>query len=239
MNRFLILTAAAAVMAGCSFPVKMLSGVEVTETYVIDTDFRTISASGAVSIIYSEDSDVMTVTADSVVMADFDYSLSDKILSLGRKRNVVSAYNGDPFIRVTLPTSDSLSEVSLSGASSFKSETVLEVPDFSISLSGASDFKGDVAVSNLDVKASGASDVDLTGYASSASYDISGASHVASADRFVKSGSVTLSVSGASSMHAGASVSVSGSVSGASSATCYGSPETSVGTSGASSFHVK
>ena len=86
MNRFLILTAAAAVMAGCSFPVKMLSGVEVTETYVIDTDFRTISASGAVSIIYSEDSDVMTVTADSVVMADFDYSLSDKVLSLGKSK---------------------------------------------------------------------------------------------------------------------------------------------------------
>ncbi len=239
MKRFILMTVAAVVLAGCSFPVKPLSGVLVTDTYVIDTDYKTISASGAVSVTYSAEADVMTVTADSVVMADFEYSVSDKVLRLGRKTDIVSLYKGDSFIRVILPASTSLSEVRLSGASSFDSQVLLKASDFTVSLSGASDFNGTVEVCNLDVNVSGASGVDLSGCAVSAAYDVSGASNVASSDSYVNSESVTISVSGASSLYAGASERISGNVSGASAATCYGTPEASVGTSGASSFHLK
>lgn len=239
MKRLICVSAVALILSGCFISVKSLSGIVLTETFDVPSDYEAVHASGAVSVMYSTEADVMTVEADSVVMADFEYSVSDNSIRLGRKSDAVTAYNGDPSISVILPVSTSLSTVKLSGASSFTSETVIAVPHFSVTLSGASGFKGDVDADELDVHASGASEVDICGYAEQACYNVSGASHVSSDERHVRSETVSVSVSGASGLDTGASKRISGSVSGASSVICFGNPETQVVTSGASSFNLR
>lgn len=79
-------------------------------------------------------------------------------------------------------TYKTLNRLEASGACNVRTTDVIRQPELAMEFSGASDFTGDVAVTKLRITGSGACNMKITGSASNASIEASGACHLKAYD---------------------------------------------------------
>lgn len=217
-----------------------LSAEEVNKTFEITSDYKALNVSGALTVTYSSEAEVVTVYADSQDIENVEFKCEEGTVtvSLKEKKLLRFAKVASP-VRVEIPASSSLAILNVTGASKFVSDAVVDVIDLSLDVSGASTFTAEVSAVDMDLFVSGASSVNITGEAEEVSYNVSGASRVGSDDGWLKSDEAKVSVSGASRLWLEAEDSISGHVSGASRVIYSGECNVSVGVTGASACNRK
>ena len=222
------------------FASSTLSAEEVSKTFEIPDDYKSLNVSNALTVTYSSEATVMTVYADEKEIEDFEFKCVDNTvtISLKAKKALRIAKISSP-VRVEIPASTSLEILTVSGASKFTSDAVIDVIDFSLDVSGSSTFTAEVSAVDMDVYVSGASSVNMTGEAEAVSYNVSGASRVGSDEGCLKSEDAKVSVAGASRLWLEVSDKMSGHVSGASRVTYSGDCTVSVATGGGSAVNKK
>ena len=217
-----------------------LSAEEVSKTFEVPKDYKSLNVSNALTVTYSSEATVMTVYADEKEIEDFEFKCVDNTvtISLKAKKALRIAKISSP-VRVEIPASTSLEMLTISGASKFTSDQVIDVIDLSLDVSGSSTFTAEVSAIDMDVYVSGASSVNMTGEAEAVSYNVSGASRVGSDEGCLKSEDAKVSVSGASRLWLEVTDKMSGHVSGASKVTYAGDCTASVATGGGSALNKK
>lgn len=231
-----------------------LSGISVEKRFEERASYSSLEISNAIAVTYSDTATAVTVYADSSVMDYVNVDCKAGALKLYLDCPLKVNMGNTGKIKATVPASSMLESVSVSGASSFRSEKPLSCGSFRVSASGASAFSSDLAAETsvsivaggaskvrsaidaerLEVDLSGASDADLSGKVSSYSLTASGASSVSSGKSNVETDTLECSLSGASNGKVRCNVSAAGHVSGASSLTVYGESNVKVSESGAS-----
>lgn len=234
---------AAAALLALLMPAEV-SARQGVKTFEVPKDYSALVVSSAINVTYSPDVKVVTITGDEKDIERIECKVTGGKVSLASKKSsngfrITNLSSRRGHIDVVVPSSSMLSEITVSGASSFKAECSIEAREVEIEVSGASSLSAEVYCDDLDVDVSGASNVYVSGKSENASYSVSGASRAGSADVHMKSTVVHASVSGASSLCFSASEQVSGSASGASHVSYWGNPRGNVSTSGASSVSVK
>ena len=217
-----------------------LSAEEVSKTFEIPKDYKSLNVSNALTVTYSSEATVMTVYADDKEIEDFEFKCENNTvtISLKAKKALRIAKITAP-VRVEIPASTSLAMLTISGASKFSSDKVMDVIDLSLDVSGSSTFTAEVSAIDMDVYASGASSVNISGEAEAVSYNVSGASRVGSDEGFLKSEDAKVSVSGASRLWLEVTDKMSGHVSGASKVTYSGDCTVSVAAGTGSALNKK
>ncbi|GAI14255.1 unnamed protein product, partial [marine sediment metagenome] len=120
-------------------------------------------------------------------------------------------------------------EFEASGASSLNIDD-MKAGDTDFEISGGSHVSGGIEIAEGIFNISGASSIDLEGYASDISIEVSGASHANLANFSVSN--ATVKISGASVVTVNASDTIDGNISGASRLTYLGEPALSIEMSG-------
>lgn len=253
---FLVASLAALSFTSCaSVNSVRLSGALAEKSYEVSCDYSSIDVSSSIKVLYSLNTEKVTVQADSAVLGMVCVEERGKVLKIYMHGGFNKGDIGP--VTVTVPASDGLERVDLGGASCFESGFAIEADSFTVDIHGASSFNADLVIAgklcmeasgasnigsavsakDLTVDASGASDVNVSGKADSYSIYVSGASTVSSKKAYVETGTLSCTVSGAGSAHVKCNGSASGNVSGASSLYLYGDAEADISTSGASSLH--
>ena len=174
--------------SGCS----KWAGDPITQTFSIKGNYTELRVEDAFDVTVSDTVDQVVITAGDNVMPHIVVKEKDKTLNIYIK-GWRSNRGGD--LTVILPYNASLTDVDLSGASSFNSKFGLkgtkvevdlsgasdcicdiEADEISLDLSGASDFSGMVAAKELVIDLSGSSDATIEGTVETLELDLSGSS---------------------------------------------------------------
>lgn len=177
-------------LSGCS----KWAGDPITQTFSIKGIYTELRVEDAFDVTVSDTVDQVVITAGDNVMPHIVVKEEGKTLNIYIK-GWRSNRGGD--LTVILPYNASLTDVDLSGASSFNSEFGLkgvkvevdlsgssdficdiEADEISLDLSGASDFSGMVAAKELDIDLSGSSDATIEGTVETLDLDLSGSSTI-------------------------------------------------------------
>ena len=165
-----LIVAAALLMSSCVK--EKLTGVEATKTFDVPGWYDELSVRNNISVSFSDQVELVTVTADEGIISNFEMKLVEGELKMYRKQ--IFDFLPSP-IRVLLPCNAQLREVNLSGTSSFNGD--LEANEIEIAASGSSLFKGNLRANEIDVSLSGESSVTANSLiASKLDLDFSGAS---------------------------------------------------------------
>lgn len=169
-KHILLIVTAAMLMSSCVK--EKLTGVEATKTFDVPGWYDELSVSNNISVSFSDQVELVTVTADEGIISNFEMKLVEGELKMYRKQ--IFDFLPSP-IRVLLPCNAQLREVNLSGTSSFNGD--LEADEIEIAASGSSLFKGNLSANEIDVRLSGESSVTANSLiASKLDLDFSGAS---------------------------------------------------------------
>ena len=169
-KHILLIVTAAMLMSSCVK--EKLTGVEATKTFDVPGWYDELSVSNNISVSFSDQVELVTVTADEGIISNFEMKLVEGELKMYRKPIV--NFLPSP-IRVLLPCNAQLREVNLSGTSSFNGD--LEADEIEIVASGSSLFKGNLRANEIDADLSGKSSVTANSLiASKLDLDFSGAS---------------------------------------------------------------
>lgn len=169
-KHILLIVTAAMLMSSCVK--EKLTGVEATKTFDVPGWYDELSVSNNISVSFSDQVELVTVTADEGIISNFEMKLVEGELKMYRKQ--IFDFLPSP-IRVLLPCNAQLREVNLSGTSSFNGD--LEANEIEIAASGSSLFKGNLRANEIDVSLSGESSVTANSLiASKLDLDFSGAS---------------------------------------------------------------
>lgn len=171
MKKHILLIVTAAMLTSSCVKEK-LTGVEATKTFDVPGWYDELSVSNNISVSFSDQVELVTVTADEGIISNFEMKLVEGELKMYRKQ--IFDFLPSP-IRVLLPCNAQLREVNLSGTSSFNGN--LEANEIEIAASGSSLFKGNLRANEIDVSLSGESSVTANSLiASKLDLDFSGAS---------------------------------------------------------------
>jgi hypothetical protein len=178
--------------------------------------FSRLELSGAVELYYTHsDSLKLTVHADGDDMEKVETKFEKGTLHVHTRGKVsdvkVYVYN------------NALTEVDVSGASGFISETTIPAQKLKIEVTGAAELRAKVETSELDCEASGAAEVSLSGKTGTLDARLEGASELKAYD--LESREARISASGASSARINASENVKADASGASDVRVKGEPK--------------
>lgn len=237
MKRIFTFIALAVIMSACNFTVntKKLSGVIVTEEFELSRTYKSLKVSQAINVVCSPDVKEMKVTADSVVLEEFDFSCVDGVLEIGRKEGVTTIYNGIGKIDVVVPVSRFLNSVSVSEASSVSVGELVRALDFTAVVGTASKFEAELQVRNLTLTVSEASAANISGIVSKQLMGtVTTASKLSSESSYLKVEDAYVNISGASKAFLSCDDEITGTVSGASYLRYFGEGKSSVAASGAS-----
>lgn len=169
-KHILLIVAAVFLMSSCVK--EKLTGVEATKTFDVPGWYDELSVSDNISVSFSDQVELVTVTADEGIISNFEMKLVEGELKMYRKQ--IFDFLPSP-IRVLLPCNAQLREVNLSGTSSFNGN--LEANEIEIAASGSSLFKGNLRANEMDIDLSGKSSVTANSLiASKLDLDFSGAS---------------------------------------------------------------
>jgi hypothetical protein len=210
-----------------------LASETITKTYSVNAYSRlTVSSAFEVEFIHSNEKKVIIeidkAAADNVYVGNQGDNLIIKMKDY-TKRNT-----GTMSAKVYGP---SLTGVTVSGASSFKSDHTFTETDFTLNASGASSVDISVNTQSLTTELSGASKVSVTGSADHLKIESSGASHFQG--KKCKSKTASATASGASKIVIDCSDSLDAIASGASDITYLSEPKTiKKKTSGASDISL-
>jgi hypothetical protein len=196
------------------------------------TTFSRLQVSGTFTATVSVgDAEAVTVRIDDNLVDRLDVHVTGATLHIGL-RSGTSVTNATLEADVTVR---SLSAVDVSGASDVTLTDPLASDAFSIAVSGASRLTGAVEVEEGSMHVSGASDVELSGSATSATVTLSGASSFSAEHLTIDR--LEIDLSGASDADVAVTGTLSAGASGASSLRYTGSPTIARSeTSGASSI---
>ena len=166
-------------------------GTPATKNYPINGAYTKLDVSNAFDVTVSDQVTDVVVTVGELAHDRVVVRVVDGELQIGFKPNTM--YNGKAV--AVIPANANLSDLELSGASSFTGD--LRGDDVDIELSGASTYRGTVEATELDIDLSGASDAILSGACQTKmEIDLSGASTLKAAN--LSSMSVYGEMSGAS-----------------------------------------
>ncbi|MCM1502282.1 MAG: DUF2807 domain-containing protein [Bacteroidales bacterium] len=136
-----LLFSASVAVCGCSM-VNGLSGMMETVEADVRGGYSCIDASSNVKVVMTDGASVATVSADTEVLPYVVTELSGKTLKIYVKESYRFRH-GIGTVEVILPANDNIRRVSLSGASSFRSESPLAADSFKVNLCGASRFSAE------------------------------------------------------------------------------------------------
>lgn len=210
------------------------SGVSVKQQRCVG-DFYGINASiGNIKFSIAEHSvGSAVVESDDNIIEHIVTEVKDGILyiSLDTSSGCISIDTKKP---ITIQVSSSqLQQLKMSGATNFRSETVLR-DNLAIVASGASNIVAKIEAKKLKVTSSGASNFFLSGAVEAQKTKISGAGNYKAAD--LKSNCVDLKISGAANVKVSAGELLSGKLSGAARVYYEGNPRVTLKSSGLSSI---
>ncbi|MDY6327675.1 MAG: DUF2807 domain-containing protein [Bacteroidales bacterium] len=152
-------------------------GTPATKNYPINGAYTKLDVSNAFDVTVSDQVTDVVVTVGELAHDRVVVRVVDGELQIGFKPN--TRYNGKAV--AVIPANANLSDLELSGASSFTGD--LRGDDVDIELSGASTYLGTIEATELDVDLSGASDAILSGVCKTKmGIDLSGASTLKAAN---------------------------------------------------------
>lgn len=152
-------------------------GTPATKNYPINGAYTKLDVSNAFDVTVSDQVTDVVVTVGELAHDRVVVRVVDGELLIGFKPNTM--YNGKAV--AVIPANANLSDLELSGASSFTGD--LRGDDVDIELSGASTYRGIVEATELDIDLSGASDAILSGACQTKmEIDLSGASTLKAAN---------------------------------------------------------
>ena len=169
-------------------------GTPATKNYPISGAFTKLEVSNAFEVTVSDQVTDVVVTVGELAQERVVVRVVDGELQIGFKQNTFGFQPNCKAVAV-IPANANLSDLELSGASSFTGD--LRGADVDIELSGASTYRGNVEATELDIDLSGASDAIIHGVCQTKmDIDLSGASTLKAAD--LSAMSVSGEMSGAS-----------------------------------------
>lgn len=232
--------AAQAVLASCTLIVvaSLLCSSAVakdrTKTVRVSREYSELVVSSSINVIWSTTANDLVLTADEAIMdqivvENYGEKLKIYLKPSFKQRNIGS-------ITAEVPSSALIDEITISGASTFVSETPIAAHKLDVEVSGASKFKSDLNVrgkleidcsgastfrgnvtsDRLSIELSGASSAVVSGTTGDAEIEVSGASSLSAIDKPVKTVNAECEITGASSAKINCTGAVTGYVSGAS-----------------------
>jgi hypothetical protein len=166
----------------------------VTFNYPVSGDYTKVDVSGAFDVMLCDTVSKIVVTAPESSQQYVDIYVRDGVLKIKYRFNL-SWRKHDA--KVLLPANKNISEVELSGASTFRGDLMGE--EIELDLSGASDFFGSVQGTKIELDLSGASNFGGTLQGSNIDMDLSGASDMAGS---IDADNIKMELSGASTIKA-------------------------------------
>ncbi|MCR4871930.1 MAG: DUF2807 domain-containing protein [Bacteroidales bacterium] len=152
-------------------------GTPATKNYPINGAYTKLDVSNAFDVTVSDQVTDVVVTVGELAHDRVVVRVVDGELLIGFKPNTM--YNGKAV--AVIPANANLSDLELSGASSFTGD--LRGNNVNIELSGASTYRGSIEATELDIDLSGASDAILSGACQTKmEIDLSGASTLKAAN---------------------------------------------------------
>lgn len=169
-------------------------GNPATRNYPVNAPYTKLDVSNAFEVTVSDQVTDVVVTVGELAHDRVVVRVVDGELQIGFKPNTFVFQPNAKAVAV-IPANANLSDLELSGASSFTGD--LRGDDVDIELSGASTYRGTVEATELDIDLSGASDAIIHGVCQTKmDIDLSGASTLKAAD--LSAMSVSGEMSGAS-----------------------------------------
>jgi hypothetical protein len=225
MRPFVML--AAACLTACNYVNG--DGKLMTKTHDPVDAFTDLSIGGGLTVKASTGPQKVTLTVDDNLFDYFHITVANGVLSVQTDPGVDVQPSKGSTLELVTPT---LCNIELSGAT-LATADVSACDAQTFDLSGSSELTTSTVVTQqLTVQGSGASTFTLSGTAPSVTAHLSGASHLKST---TATGTLNISLSGASTGDAVATQSVSGDLSGSSELTVTGAPQNrNVSTSGSS-----
>ena len=154
MKKTIILLSLCALFIGCT---REYGGVPITKNYPVSGSYTGLDVSNAFQVTVSDEVTDVVVTVGEMAHDRVIVKVVNGELQIGFKPN--TRYNGTA--KAVIPANANLSDLDLSGASSFVGE--LNDHDVDINLSGASTFRGNVNADEIDLDLSGASNAFIDG----------------------------------------------------------------------------
>lgn len=190
MKNIIILLSLSVLFFGCTKD----WGTPATKNYPINGAYTKLDVSNAFEVTVSDQVADVVVTVGELAHDRVVVRVVDGELQIGFKPNTFGFQPNGKAVAV-IPANANLSDLELSGASSFTGD--LRGADVDIELSGASTYRGTVEATELDIDLSGASDAIIHGVCQTKmDIDLSGASTLKAAD--LSAMSVSGEMSGAS-----------------------------------------
>ena len=138
--------------------------------------FHAIEVSGGIDLFLSNGDEVVAVSANDKEARDrIKTEVKDGVLKIYYDWKKVK-FNLKGTSLKAYVSFKSLNQLSASGGSDVKSESIIKSDKLNLDLSGGSDFNGKVDVGNLTINQSGGSDADLSGTAGTIKIEASGGS---------------------------------------------------------------
>jgi hypothetical protein len=182
------------------------SGNVITRDFTVD-DFTGIDLSEPMDyLIIQGDKNLVKIETDDNFMDKVKTEVRNGILAVDTR-----SLGGASQLKVTIQVKD-LRNITISGASTLKSENTLKSADLKIDASGAAEVKLEVNVENLESDLSGAAEIKLSGNAVHHSVKASGAADLKAED--LQTSTTEVHMTGASSAKIEAKDKLSGSISG-------------------------
>jgi hypothetical protein len=176
MKNVLILLSISILFFGCTKD----WGVPVTRNYSVNAPYTKLDVSNAFEVTVSDQVTDVVVTVGELAQERVVVRVVDGELQIGFKPNTFGFQPNVKAVAV-IPANANLSDLELSGASSFTGD--LRGADVDIDLSGASTYRGNVEATELDIDLSGSSDAIIHGVCQTKmDIDLSGASTLKAAD---------------------------------------------------------
>jgi hypothetical protein len=176
MKNIIILLSISILFFGCTKD----WGVPVTRNYPVNAPYTKLDVSNAFEVTVSDQVTDVVVTVGELAQERVVVRVVDGELQIGFKPNTFGFQPNAKAVAV-IPANANLSDLDLSGASSFTGD--LRGADVDIDLSGASTYRGNVEATELDIDLSGSSDAIIHGVCQTKmEIDLSGASTLKAAD---------------------------------------------------------
>ncbi len=190
MKKSMIILSVCALLGLCSCTFD--AGDPMTKVFDAGETYTALEVHNAFDVVVSDTATQITITVGENVLPYVIVETKDNTLTIKLKRNLIINNNT---MSVILPYNANLTDLHLSGASSYRSTHPLEgqevevvlsgasecycdikASEVDIDLSGSSDFYGDVTATTTDLELSGSSNAHMTGQTSTLDLDLSGAS---------------------------------------------------------------
>lgn len=195
---------------------------EVTSREFLFAGYEALEVGGAFEVFvqFSEMEESVRIEANENLQDKLVVRVDGNTLVIRPQNNL--SIKGNATLRAFI-TTNNLSEIDLTGATTLTLEDDWTVTNGRIQLSGASNLSGGIVASLLDISESGASDVDLFGSVGTLRASLSGSSDLKDLDLLVERPDIELS--GSSDAFLSVSESIEIDASGSSSLTYQGNPE--------------